>query len=100
MEELGIPELNSDQIEELCSLAEDSARGYVLSKIPPKTIETLNICAEVSGTRPVTLTIDVEIVVPPPTRDREVRKIADEAVKAAFRAAESYLGELKCLSQK
>jgi len=39
VEEIGIPELTSEEIEELCSIAEKAAREYVLSKVPPKRIE-------------------------------------------------------------
>ena len=43
MEELGLPELTTEQIEELCSITEEAAREYVLSKVPSKRIEKLNI---------------------------------------------------------
>ena len=37
MVEFGIPELTTEQIETLCSTAEDAARKYVLSKITKTT---------------------------------------------------------------
>lgn len=100
MEELGLPELTSEQIEELCSLAEEAARKYVLSKVPNKRIETLNISAEAEGKGPVTLTIDVDITLSPIMKDYDVQKLVNETVKKAFTSAEKYLRELACHSQK
>ncbi|MGC9345408.1 MAG: DUF3194 domain-containing protein [Candidatus Bathyarchaeales archaeon] len=98
MEELGIPELTREQIEELCSIAEKAAREYVLSKVHPKRIEALNVSVETEGTKPVTLTVDVSLS--PLMKNFDVQKLVDEAVKEAFASAENYLRELKCRSQK
>ena len=46
MEELGFPELTGEQIEELCSVVEETARKYVLSKVAQKRIEKLNISVD------------------------------------------------------
>jgi hypothetical protein len=100
VEELGIPELTSEQIEELCSIAEEAARKHVLSKIPKKRIEILNISIEAEGTNPVTLTIDVEITLSPIMKNYNVQRLVDEATRNAFTVAEKYLRELKCHSQK
>lgn len=100
MEELGLPELTSEQIEELCALAEESARRHVLSKVASKRIEALNISVEANGTRPVTLTVEIDITLSPLLRDFNIQKLADEAVKKAFKAAEKYLEELKCHLKK
>ncbi|MEM2994520.1 MAG: DUF3194 domain-containing protein [Candidatus Bathyarchaeia archaeon] len=100
MEELGIPELTSEQIEEMCAVAEDAAREYVLSKVSLKMIETLNISVEAEGTKPLTITVDVDIVLSPLMKDFNVQKLVDEAVKEAFASVESYLRALTCHSQK
>ena len=100
MEEIGLPELTPEQVEELCSIAEDAAREYVLSKVPPKHVETLNISVETDGEKPLTLTVDVEIVLSPLMQEYDVQRLADEAVKEAFKSAEKYLRELKCRLQK
>ena len=34
----GIPELTDEQIEEICEIAEEAARKYILSKVPLKKI--------------------------------------------------------------
>ena len=92
-EELGLPELTTEQIEELCSIAEEAAREYVLSKVPSKRIETLNISVEAEGTKPVTLTVEIDIALSPLMKDFDVQKLVDEAVKEAFASAKKYLGD-------
>jgi len=100
VEELGLSELTSKQIEELCAIAEEAAREYVLSKVPSKRIETLNISAETEGTKPVTLTVEVDIALSPLMKDFDAQKLADETVKEAFTSAKKYLRRLTCHSQK
>lgn len=102
MEDIGLPELTPEQIEELCSAAEEAARAYILSRVPPKRVETLNISAdvEIEGEKPLTLTVEVELTLSPLMRDFDVQKLADEAVREAFASAEKYLRELKCRLQK
>lgn len=98
--EIGIPELKSEQVEELCSIVEKTAREYVLSKLSPKRIEALNISVETEGTKPVRLTVDVDVSLSPLMKKFNVQKLVDEAVKEAFTSAENYLRELKCHSKK
>jgi hypothetical protein len=100
LEDIGLPDLTPEQVEELCSKAEEAAREYVLSKVPPKRVETLNISVETEGGKPLTLTVDVEIVLSPLMQEYGVQRLADEAVKEAFKSAEKYLRELKCRLQK
>jgi len=98
--EIGIPELKSEQIEELCSIVEKTGRQYVLSKLSPKRIEALNISVETEGTKPVRLTVDVDVLLSPLMKKFNVQKLVDEAVKEAFTSAENYLRELACHSKK
>jgi len=100
VEELGLPELTTEQIEELCSITEEDAREYVLSKVPSKRIETLNISVEAEGTKPVTLTVEIDVALSPLMKDFDVQKLVDEAVNEAFTSAKKYLRELKCHSKK
>ena len=100
MEEIGIPELTSEEIEELCSIAEKAAREYVLSKVPPKRIDVLNVSVEAEGAKPVTLTIEVEVSLSPLMKNFDAQKLANEAVKEAYASAEEYVRELKRRSQK
>jgi GGDEF domain-containing protein len=100
VQKLGLPELTSEQIEQLCLIAEAAARKHILSKVPSKKIETLNISAEAEGLKPLRLTVDIEIVLSPRAESLNAKKLADEAVKEAFASAEKYLRELTCHSPK
>jgi len=100
MEALGIPELTSEQIEELCLIAEKAAREHVLSKVPSKKIETLEISAEAEGAKPVELKVDVVVTLSPSMRDFDVQKLVDQAVREAFISAEKHLREIACHSRK
>ena len=98
--EIGIPELKSEQIEELCSIVEKTARQYVISKVSSKRIEALNISVETEGTKPVRLTVNVDVSLSPLMKNFNVQNLVDEAIKEAFTSAENYLRELKCHSKK
>jgi hypothetical protein len=100
VEELRLPELTSEQIEELCSIAEEAAREYVTSKVPLKRIEALDISVEAEGARPMTLTIDIDVILSPLMKDFDVQKLVNEAVKEAFASTEKYLRNMQCRSQK
>jgi hypothetical protein len=100
VEELNIPELTSEQIEKLCLTAEETARKHILSKVPSKKVEVLNIGAEVEGIKPVKLTIDVDVALSSTMENHDLQKLVDDAVRNAFKSAEKYLRELKCQSQK
>ncbi len=98
--ELGIPKLNGKQVEEFCSIVEKSAREYVLSKISKRRIEELNISVESEGTKPLRLTVEVDVLLSPLMKNIDVQKLVYEAVKEAFTSAENYLRKLKCHSMK
>jgi hypothetical protein len=99
METLGIPELTSEQIEELCLIAEKAARDYVVSKVPFEKIDTLDISAQTEGTKPVALKVDVAVTLSSSMKNFDVQKLVDEAVKQAFYTAEKHLRKLACHSQ-
>ena len=100
MEDLDLPELTDEQIEQLCSVAEEAARKHVLSRVPSKKVETLNVSAEVEGAKPIQLTVDVDIRLSPSMKSFDVQKLCDDAVREAFASTEKYLRKLKCHSQK
>lgn len=100
LEEIGIPELTLEQVEELCEVAETAAREYLLSKFPAQRVSNLNITVETEGTRPVTVNVDVEFSLSPLLKNYDVEKLANEATKRAFASVERYLRELACKSAK
>jgi hypothetical protein len=100
VEGLGTCTLTSKQIEKLCPIVEEAARKYILSKIPSKKIETLDIFVEPEGARPLTLGVDVAVTLSPSMKNFDVQELVDKAVEIAFTSAKKHLGELWCHSQK
>ena len=95
MEELEIPELTTEQIETLCSTAENAARKHVLSKVSSKRVERLNVSVEAEGSKPLNISIDVDLTLAAQMKGVDAESLADEAVKEALRATENYLRTLK-----
>jgi len=95
VDKLELPELTTEQTETLCILSEDAARKYVLSKITQKNLETLNVTVEAEGSRPLNLSIEVDLQLTAKAKDTEAKDLAGEAAKQALNAAENYLRKLK-----
>ena len=95
MEELEIPELTTEQIENLCSTADNAARKHVLSRISSKIVEKLNVIVEAEGSKPLNLSIDVDLALVPQVKGIDAKTLVDEAAKAALIASENYLRTLK-----
>ena len=100
MKETEIPALSLEETEALCKIAEDSARRFVLSKISSSKIADLNVTVDVEGTKPLTVNVEVEIKLSPQVEGYDVQKVADEAVKNAFRSIEEHLRGLSCKSTR
>ena len=100
LEEIGISELTHGQVETLCSIAEEAARKYVLSKVPSRKVPVLNITVDTEGSKPVTVDVEVEITLSALMKNYDVKKLAKEATKQAFKAVKAYLRELACKSTR
>jgi hypothetical protein len=100
LEDIGIPELTIEQVAELCEVAEGVARHYVLSKVSASRIVTLDVSVDAEGTKPVTVNVDVSVVLSPLMKDFDVEALTKEAIKRAFAHIEEYLRELQCKSKK
>ena len=100
MEEIGIPELTLEQVAELCERAEQAARDYVLSKIPTSRIATLDVTVDAEGTKPITVNVDITVILSPLMKDFDVKALTKEATKRAFARIEEDLRELECKSKK
>jgi hypothetical protein len=94
VEELGIPDLTTEQIEMLCATSENAARKHILSKVPSKMVEKLNISVEAEGTKPVNVTIEIDLELSPKMKDFDADKLVNEAVEEAHEASENYLRKL------
>ena len=95
MEELGIPDLTTEQIETLCSTAENTAKKHILSKVPFKMVEKLNISVEADGTKPMNVTVEIDLALSPKMKDFDADKLVNEAIKEAHKASKNYLRKLK-----
>lgn len=81
-----------DEIEAVCTAAEEAARRVVQSKISLKKVEDLNVAVEAIGDKP--LLLNVEVAVETATEDPQLETVVDNATDAAFTAAEAKLKEL------
>jgi hypothetical protein len=95
MVELGIPELTTEQIETLSSIAENAARKYVLSKVSKKDIDRLDISVEADGAKPVNVTVEVNLDLLPQAKNHDPQAIVKDAVDEAHKAAENFLRNIK-----
>jgi hypothetical protein len=91
MDELGFPEQSSGQIELLCETTEDAARKYILDKVPNKDVERLDISVEVEGTKPVNVTVEINLLLVKNVKGFCVETLVKEAIEAAHRATENFL---------
>jgi hypothetical protein len=93
--ELGIPELTTEQIETLCSTAENAARKYVLSKVSSKMVDRLDISVEAVGSKPVNVTVEIDLALSPQAESIDAQTLVKEAVNEAHIASEKYLRKTK-----
>jgi DNA-binding protein YbaB len=93
--ELGIPELTTEQIETLSSTAENAARKYVLSKVSSKMIDRLDISVEAAGSKPVSVTVEVDLELTAKTEGIDAEALVKEATNEAHKAIEKYLRKIK-----
>jgi len=93
--ELGIPELTDKQFGEVCEEAEKAARKQVLTQISSKLLDKMDIIVEVEGTKPVNITVEIDLVISKQAKFVNQMRLADEAVRKAFEAIETYLRKLK-----
>ena len=80
VEKHGIPELTTEQIEDLCSNAEEVARKYILAKVPLKFVEKLDISVEAEGDKPLNLTVDVDLLLSKQVDEVDVKQLVGEAL--------------------
>jgi len=100
LEDIGIHELTSKQLEKLCEIGEQAARNHILSRVTERRITTLDITVDTEGTKPVTVNVEVEVALSPLMNDVDADKLAKEATEKAFQAIKQYLRELSCKSTK
>lgn len=81
-----------EEIESICTAAEEAARKLILSKISLKKLEDLDLSIEAIGDKP--LSVAVQVAVKTDLDADELDTIIDKATDAAFDAAEAKVREL------
>ena len=81
-----------EEIEAICTAAEEAARRHILSKISLKKLEDLNLAVEAVGDKP--LSLSVEIGIETEHEHEELAVTIDGATDAAFAAADAKVREL------
>lgn len=94
MGELGFPELSTEQIELLCQTAEDAARKTIYGKVSAKDVDRLDISVEVEGTKPVNVTVEINLLLAKTTQ-ADAESLVKAAIEQAHRATENFLSKLK-----
>jgi hypothetical protein len=95
MVDLGIPELTTEQTEILCQTAEEAAKKYILSKVSHKDLDTLDIAVEVTGTKPVDVTVEIDLLLGKSVKGVDAEALVSAAVEEAHKASEKFLRQLK-----
>lgn len=83
----------------LSEIAEKAARDYVLSKVPQRKVSALSIIVETVGSKPVTVSVDVDLVLSPLMKTYNAKELASEATDKAFEVMEQFLRGLSCKSR-
>ena len=81
-----------EEVELICTAAEEAARKFILSKISLKKLDDLDLSVEGVGDKPLSVT--VQIAIESELEDPELGTIIDKATDAAFVAAETKVREL------
>jgi len=85
--------------EELCTIADDAARKYIASKVSSKEISDLTVAVSLEESKGMNVEVDVELTLSSAKSPMDEKKLAEGAVKAAFRAIDEYVGEVNCRSR-
>ena len=95
MEKLGLPKLTTNQLELLSEAVETVAKKHIFSKISSKLVETLNIIVETTDEKPLTVEVEVILILSPKVKTVNAASLAKEAAKEAIKTSRAYLRNLK-----
>lgn len=82
-----------EQVEQICSAAEEAARRCLLSGVSLKLISDLDVTVEAIGGKPLVLNVDVAVELESGSQDLD--SLVDQATDLAFSAAEAKAKELR-----
>lgn len=81
-----------EEVEQICTAAEEAAKDELFRKVSIKQISELDVTVEAVGDKP--LVIDVNVEVELLFDDKNIQLLVDTATAAAFSAAEMKVKEL------
>jgi hypothetical protein len=82
----------TDEVEQICTAAEEAARKHLLSRVSLKDISDLDVTVEAIGDKPLVLNIDLAVELKSGAHDMDA--LVDEATDLAFSAADAKAKEL------
>jgi hypothetical protein len=85
--------LTAEEVEQICTSAEEAVRKSLLSRVPLKHVSEIDVTVDAEGDKPLVLNVDVAIELADDRHD--VQALVDEATGLAFSAAEAKVKELK-----
>jgi hypothetical protein len=99
LEEINRSFLSDDQIEKLYMLADEAARKYITSKISDREIDDLLVSVDLEESGGLKVEVEVNLTLSQSCKKMDTEKLADDAVKMAFKAIDKFLREVKCQSK-
>jgi len=91
-----ISSLTYEELEEICEIADESARKYIFTRVKREYISDLRISIDLESLNSLEVNVEVEIELSPLCKKFNVQEIAEGSVKAAFEAIEKHLEEIRC----
>ncbi len=82
----------AEEIEQMCTAAEEAARRHLLSKVPLKRVSDFEVIVEAEGEKPLVLNIEVAIELD--SGNLDLKSLVGDAAQVAFSAVESKAREL------
>jgi hypothetical protein len=95
---LGVRNLTTEQLGDVCEIADRAVRDFVFSKVKPRLVEDLEVAVDAEGSGPVTIVVDVSLSLKPSAGRIDVKRLVDEAGERAVQAVEDKLREISCKS--
>ncbi len=86
-------------MQRLSEVADEAARKHVLSEVNQRKITRLDVTVEAVGSKPITVSVEVDLELSPTMNEQKAASLADGATQSAFHAMEQYLSELSCQSK-
>ncbi len=91
---IGLPDLTMEQVEELAEACEEEISGFIMKRVPPKSIEQLYVNCALDLTERLDLDIEVDLVQKYDT-GLDLSAILEEAVEHGGHWLEERLEEMR-----